>query len=275
MKPTSDRGKAAATVDPAAPLAATPAQPVAKDAPRGTIAEWTITILLLLFGTTFLVQAFVIPTGSMEDTLLIGDHLLVDKLAYSTAGSVSKYILPYENPRDGDIIVFRYPVDITQTFVKRVVGVPGDHIKIIDQQVYRNGKKLTEPYVVHKAPYPDSFRDNFPNSEPNLTLLDPGRDMLANNVVNGEVVVPPESYFAMGDNRDNSLDSRYWGFVPRENIIGKPLIIYWSYNASTESLASSSVNNLASHFLDLAEHFFTKTRWNRTFRLIHGYYNYN
>jgi signal peptidase I len=275
MKPTSDRGKAAATVDPAAPLAATPVQPVAKDPPRGTIAEWTITILLLLFGTTFLVQAFVIPTGSMEDTLLIGDHLLVDKLAYSTAGSVSKYILPYENPRDGDIIVFRYPVDISQTFVKRVVGVPGDHIKIIDQQVYRNGKKLTEPYVVHKAPYPDSFRDNFPNSEPNLTLLDPGRDMLANNVVNGEVVVPPESYFAMGDNRDNSLDSRYWGFVPRENIIGKPLIIYWSYNASTESLASSSVNNLASHFLDLAEHFFTKTRWNRTFRLIHGYYNYN
>ncbi len=99
--------------------------------------------------------------------------------------------------------------------------------------------------------------------------------MLANNVVNGEVVVPPDSYFAMGDNRDNSLDSRYWGFVPRENIIGKPLIIYWSYDASTESLASSSVNNLASHFLDLAEHFFTKTRWNRTFKLIHGYYNYN
>ena len=275
MKPTSDRGKAAATVDPTAPPAVSPEKAVEKDPHRGSIAEWTITILLLLFGTTFLVQAFVIPTGSMEDTLLIGDHLLVDKLAYSTAGSVSKYILPYENPRDGDIIVFRYPVDITQTFVKRVVGVPGDHLKIIDQQVYRNGKKLTEPYVVHKAPYPDSFRDNFPNSEPNLTLLDPGREMLANNVVNGEVVVPANSFFAMGDNRDNSLDSRYWGFVPRENIIGKPLIIYWSYNASTESLASSSVNNLASHFLDLAEHFFSKTRWDRTFRLIHGYYNYN
>jgi signal peptidase I len=275
MKPTPDRGKAAATVEPSAPASAPPSKPVVKDSPRGTIAEWTITILLLLFGTTFLVQAFVIPTGSMEDTLLIGDHLLVDKLSYSTAGSVSKYLLPYENPRDGDIIVFRYPVDITQTFVKRVVGIPGDHIKIIDQQVYRNGKKLTEPYVIHRAPYPDSFRDNFPNSEPNLTLLDPGREMLANNVVSGEVVVPPDSYFAMGDNRDNSLDSRYWGFVPRENIIGKPLIIYWSYNASTESLASSSVNNLASHFLDLAEHFFSKTRWNRTFRLIHGYYNYN
>ncbi len=269
MKPTLDRGKTAAAAEPGASAAVARPEP-----PRGTIAEWTITILLLLFGTTTLVQAFVIPTGSMEDTLLIGDHLLVDKLAYAPSGSFSKYVLPYEEPKDGDIIVFRYPVDITQTFVKRVIGVPGDHIKIIDQQVYRNGKKLTEPYVVHKSTYGDSFRDNFPNSEPNLNLLDRAKDMLAGNVVNGEVVVPPESFFAMGDNRDNSLDSRYWGFVPRGNIIGKPLIIYWSYNASTESLASSSVNNLASHFLDLAEHFFTKTRWDRTFRLIHGYYNY-
>jgi signal peptidase I len=276
MKPTSDRGKVAATADPSAPQATSPAQPAVKpDPPRGTIAEWTITILLLLFGTTTLVQAFVIPTGSMEDTLLIGDHLLVDKLAYAPKGSFSKYILPYEDPRDGDIIVFRYPVDISQTFVKRVVGVPGDHIKIIEQQVYRNGHKLSEPYVVHKSTYSDSFRDNFPNSEANFSQMDSGREMLANNVQSGEVVVPPDSFFAMGDNRDNSLDSRYWGFVPRGNIIGKPLIIYWSYNASTESLASSSVNNLASHFLDLAEHFFTKTRWDRTFRLIHGYYNYN
>jgi signal peptidase I len=276
MKTTSDRGKAALTADPSSPPVVSPAQPPVKpDRPRGTVAEWTITILLLLFGTTFLVQAFVIPTGSMEDTLLIGDHLLVDKLAYSTPGSVSKYILPYEKPRDGDIIVFRYPVDITQTFVKRVLGVPGDRIKIIDQQVYRNGTKLNEPYVVHKNPYPDSFRDNFPNSEANFTLLDRGRDMLLTNVVKGEVVVPDDSYFAMGDNRDNSLDSRYWGFVPRENIIGKPLIIYWSYNTNTESLASSHVDTLLSHFLDLAEHFFSKTRWNRTFRLIHGYYNYN
>ncbi len=278
MKQTPDRAKTAATPDPSTSPATTPAaKPAAAkpEPPRGTIAEWTITILLLLFGTTTLVQAFVIPTGSMEDTLLIGDHLLVDKLAYAPAGSFSKYILPYENPKDGDIIVFRYPVDISQTFVKRVMGSPGDHLKIIDQQVYRNGKKLVEPYVVHKNPYPDSFRDNFPNSEPNLMLMDRAREMLANNVVNGEVVVPPDSYFAMGDNRDNSLDSRYWGFVPRGNIMGKPLIIYWSYNTNTESLASSNVDSLLHHFVDLGEHFFTKTRWNRTFRLIHGYYNYN
>jgi signal peptidase I len=270
MKVTSDRPKTAAadpvaTVDPA----------IKPEQPRGTIAEWAITILLLLFGTTTLVQAFVIPTGSMEDTLLIGDHLLVDKLAYAPAGNFSKYILPYENPKHGDIIVFRYPVDISQTFVKRVIGVAGDRIKIINQQIYRNGVKQNEPYVYHKNPYPDSFRDNFPSSEPNLMLLDRAREMLANNVVNGEVVVPPNSFFAMGDNRDNSLDSRYWGFVPRENIIGKPLIIYWSYDANTESLAGSSVNTLLRHFVDLGEHFFTKTRWSRTFRLIHGYHSDN
>ena len=244
-----------------------------QDEPRGTIAEWTITILLLLFGTTTLVQAFVIPTGSMEDTLLIGDHLLVDKLAYAPPGPVSKYILPYESVQHGDIIVFRYPVDISQTFVKRVIGIPGDHLKIVNQQIYRNGVKLNEPYVYHKNPYPDTYRDNFPGSEPNVTLYEPARDMLQNHVTNGEVVIPPDRYFAMGDNRDNSLDSRYWGFVPRENIIGKPLIIYWSYNASTDSLASSSVNVMSRHFLDLAQHFFTKTRWSRTFNLIHGYHS--
>ncbi len=244
------------------------------DQPRGTIAEWAITILLLLFGTTTLVQAFVIPTGSMEDTLLIGDHLLVDKLAYAPPGRVSKYVLPYSEPKHGDIIVFRYPVDISQTFVKRVIGVPGDHIRIVNQQIYRNSNKLQEPYVYHKNPYPDSYRDNFPGAEPNLLMLmDRAKDMLANNVVNGEVVVPADSFFAMGDNRDNSLDSRYWGFVPRENIIGKPLIIYWSYDANTEALASTSVRSLTRHFIDLGEHFFTKTRWSRTFRLIHGYHS--
>jgi signal peptidase I len=271
MKITLDRKKTAVSDGAAAEATgSSKAEP-----PRGTIAEWTITILLLLFGTTTLVQAFVIPTGSMEDTLLIGDHLLVDKLAYAPSGPVSKYILPYEEPRDGDIIVFRYPIDIQQTFVKRVMGVPGDRIRIVNQQVYRNGVKLNEPYVVHKNPYPDSYRDNFPSSEPNVMLYEPAREMLQNNVVTGEVVVPQGHFFAMGDNRDNSLDSRYWGFVPRENIIGKPLIIYWSYDATTESLASSTVGALSAHFVDLAEHFFTRTRWRRTFNLIHGYYSYN
>ena len=235
---------------------------------RGAIAEWTVTILLLLFGTTTLVQAFVIPTGSMEDTLLIGDHLLVDKLTYAPSGSVSKHLLPYEDIKRGDIIVFRYPIDIKQTFVKRCMGVPGDRIRIENKQVYLNGKKLSEPYKYHKTEYFDSYRDNFP-SEPNVRVPEPAQNMLMSNVVNGEVVVPPGHYFAMGDNRDSSLDSRYWGFVPRENIIGKPLIIYWSYDAPTEQLADPSIG--IDHILDLAQNFFTKTRWRRTFKLIHGY----
>jgi signal peptidase I len=238
------------------------------DRPRSTLAEWTITILLLLFLTTTLVQAYVIPTGSMEDTLLIGDHLLVDKLAYAPPGPVSKYLLPYTEVKRGDIIVFRYPVDISQTFVKRAIGVPGDRIRIINKEVYLNGVKVDEPYTYHKTDYIDSYRDNFPG-DPNVHVEQGAYDMLTQHAMNGEVVVPPNSYFALGDNRDSSLDSRFWGFVPRENIIGKPLIVYWSYDAPTEDLNDASIS--MRHILDLGRNFFTKTRWNRSFMLIHGY----
>jgi len=248
-----------------------PSQPIETpkaEPQRGFIAEWTITIVLLLFGTTNLVQAFVIPTGSMEDTLLIGDHLLVDKLAYSPAGPVSRFVLPYTEPKRGDIIVFRYPVDIKQTFVKRCIGVPGDRIRLFNKQLILNGQPVAEPYVYHKSDLIDSYRDNFP-SEPNTFMADPAHDMLANHTVNGEVVVPPGFYFAMGDNRDSSLDSRYWGFVPRENIIGKPVIIYWSYDASTEALSKPLMS--VDHLLDVIQHFPSKTRWRRTLRLVRGY----
>ena len=246
-----------------------------KEPARNGIAEWAVTILLLLFGTTTLVQAFVIPTGSMEDTLLIGDHLLVDKLAYAPSGAISKYLLPYQEPKHGDIIVFRYPADISATFVKRVIGVPGDHLKMVRRDIYRNGAKLNEPYVFHKFEY-DEYRDNFPGPVSPFQQTIPlasqlQRKMLDENVSNGEIVVPKDCFFAMGDNRDNSLDSRYWGFVPRENIIGKPLIIYWSYKATTDDLAGSSVGSLVSHVVDLGQHFFTRTRWSRTLNLIHGF----
>jgi len=251
-----------------APAPASEKKTAVGERPRGAIAEWTITILLLLFGTTTLVQAFVLPTGSMEDTLLIGDHLLVDKLAYAPSGPISKHLLPYSDVKRGDIIVFRYPIDINQTFVKRVIGVPGDRIRLENKQVYLNGKKLVEPYKYHKTEYIDSYRDNFPG-EPNVGIFPPAQVMLEQNVVKGEVVVPPDNFFAMGDNRDSSLDSRYWGFVPRKNIIGKPLIIYWSYDAPTERLASPTIG--FDHMMDLAQNFFTKTRWSRTFKLIHPY----
>ena len=247
---------------------APPPPPARADQPRGFIAEWTVTIILLLFGTTTLVQAFVIPTGSMEDTLLIGDHLLVDKLAYAPPGPISKFVLPYEPVKRGDIIVFRYPVDIRQTFVKRCMGVPGDRIKVVNKQVYLNGKKLDEPYVYHKTEYIESYRDNFP-SDANVHISDSGQDMLEHHVVNGEVVVPPDSYFVMGDNRDSSLDSRYWGFVPRANLVGTPWIVYWSYAAPTGTLASSAIG--IDLIVDRFQGFFTKPRWRRILMPVRGY----
>jgi signal peptidase I len=252
---------------------APPQQPEIQQLPdeplqRNFIAEWTVTIILLLFGTTTLVQAFVIPTPSMEDTLLVGDHLLVDKLVYAPpGGAISSHLLPYREPKRGDIIVFRYPVDISQTFVKRCIGVPGDRIRLIDKNLILNGKAVNEPYVYHKAEFFDPYRDDFPLA--GVHIPSPASDMLRNHVVNGEVVVPPGYYFAMGDNRDLSSDSRYWGFVPRANIIGKPLVIYWSYDAPTDDLTNTSIS--PKHILDLLEHFPTKTRWKRTFRLIHSY----
>jgi signal peptidase I len=235
---------------------------------RGFVAEWTVTVILLLFGTTNLLQAFVIPTGSMEDTLLVGDHLLVDKMAYAPPDAVSKFILPYRDVRRGDIIVFRYPVDIQQTFVKRCIGVPGDRIHLLSKRLFLNGRPVDEPYVFHKSPYIDDYRDYFPRAGAS-GLPTQARDMLDRHLENGDVVVPPGYYFAMGDNRDNSLDSRYWGFVPRANIIGKPLIIYWSYDASTSELTDNGLN--VAHLLDIVLHFPAKTRWERSMRLIHGY----
>jgi signal peptidase I len=233
---------------------------------RDFVSEWSINILILLFGTTTLVQAFIVPTPSMDSTVRVGDHLLVDKLSYAPPGSISKYLLPYTEPKRGDIIVFRYPMNIQENYVKRVMGVPGDHIRVVDKVVYLNGKALDEPYAQHVFPGIEPYRDNFP-STPYGPVYDRAREMLDHHVVNGELVVPPGNYFAMGDNRDNSLDSRYWGFVPRENIIGKPLVIFWSYDAPTEDW----VDYNAGHFIDLAKNFFVKTRWERTLMLVRGY----
>lgn len=236
--------------------------------PRGFIAEWSITFVLLLFGTTTLAQAFVIPTGSMEDTLMVGDHLLVDKLAYAPHDTATAGLLPYSDIKRGDVIIFRYPIDIAQTFVKRVIGLPGDRIHLENRRVFLNGHAIDEPYVAYKNP-PDAYADNFPAGPADLRVFPSARKMLAEDVRGGELVVPQGYYFAMGDNRDNSSDSRFWGLVPRENIIGKPLMIYWSYDASTEELSNPDAT--IPHLIDILVHFPTKTRWSRTFRLIHAY----
>jgi signal peptidase I len=211
---------------------------------------------------------------TMEDTLLVGDHLLVDKLAYAPAGPIGRYLLPYQQPRHGDIIVFRYPPDINQTLVKWLIGMPGDHIRINDGVVYRNGIRLNEPYVYHKYAY-DPAQDQFPwqccRPVKEELAQQAQRAMLEQNISSGEIVVPANHYFAMGDNRDNSSDSRYWGFVPKDNVIGKPFLVYWSYRASTEDLVGGSAGSMLTHAIDLGQHFFTRTRWSRSFKVIRGF----
>ncbi len=227
--------------------------------PRGTVAEWAITLMLVFFGTSTLVQAYVIPTGSMEGSLLIGDHVLVDKVAYAKPGIFGKGLLPYREVQRGDIVVFPYPLDPSQTFVKRVVGLPGDRIHLEAGQVFRNGQRLAEPYTQHVARWPDGYRDNFPRGAP-AGLPARAREMLDRDVRGGEVVTPDGMLFVMGDNRDDSSDSRYWGFVARDRVIGKPLVVYWSFNAPTQDLVEWNVP----HLVDVGLHFLSKTRWERT-----------
>jgi signal peptidase I len=230
-----------------------------KPTPRNPVTEWAVTIAIYLFATTTLVQAYVIPTASMEGTVLVGDHMLVDRVTFAEPGSGGRHFLPYREPKRGDIVVFLYPEDIRQTYIKRVIGLPGDRIRLDKRQVIRNGARLTEPYARHIATYPDPYRDNFPVS-PEAYTTPRGRDMFEHHVRDGEVTVPPDTLFVLGDNRENSEDSRYWGFVPRSYVVGKPLLVYWSYDAPTADLQEWTLN----HVLDVAQHFFTRTRWERT-----------
>jgi len=204
----------------------------------------------------------------MEGTMLIGDHLFVDRLAYSPKGPIGNFLLPYQDVKRGDIIVFRYPLDLRQNYVKRVIGMPGDRIRIIDKVVHLNGRPLNEPYKVLIPQQVSNYLNNFPQT-PDLTIENRGLEMLQAYARDGELMVPQGQYFAMGDNRDNSADSRFWGLVPRENIIGKPTVIWWSYDAPTERLADGNIH--LDHLADIALNFLGKTRWNRTFLLLHTY----
>jgi len=230
---------------------------------RKLVQEWAVTLLMFLFVTTTLVQAYVVPTGSMEGNILVGDHMLVDKVGFENGGSNwSSYVLPHRDVKRGDIVAFRYPEDVRQTFVKRVIGLPGDRIRLENKHVVRNGQKLDEPYARFSSSGIDDYRDNFPTA-PDFSTLGGGRKMFASNVQGGEVIVPPDTLFVLGDNRDNSLDSRYWGFVPSNYLVGKPLVIYWSFDAPTSDYVEWNLR----HVEDVALHFFTKTRWDRTLKI--------
>lgn len=178
--------------------------------------------------------------------------------------------MPYRRIKHGDIIVFKYPVDPSQHFVKRVIGIPGDRIRLVNRRVYVNGVGLQEPYVHYIGRGPDTFRDDFP--QVNLPVPDLEGDWwleMKKLVEDGQLIVPEGSYFVMGDNRDDSKDSRYWGFVPRENIVGRPLLIYWSVRRADDEMPSSpTAGDKLLHFAYAATHLFQITRWDRTFRLV-------
>jgi signal peptidase I len=240
-------------------------------------AEWSMslqsligTVVIAVFVITFIVQAFQIPSESMENTLLIGDYLLVDKFCYG-GGSFWHHFLPYKNINRGDIVVFKYPVNPTQHFVKRVVGLPGDRVRLLNKEVFVNGNAVREPYVRYTSRVHDSFRDDFPR----LNMSVPGLEgdwwqEMHQLVEDGQLIVPEGHYFVMGDNRDESLDSRYWGFVPRENVIGRPLLIYWSVrDVESDMPGMPNAGDKLFHFAYAVTHLFQITRWDRTFRLVH------
>jgi signal peptidase I len=243
-------------------------RPAWTDGVSGSLQSLLGTVVIAVFVITFVVQAFQIPSPSMENTLLVGDYLLVNKLCYG-GGSPGDFLMPYRRVQRGDIVVFHYPVNPEQHFVKRVVGAPGDRVRLINKQVFVNGALVREPYAHFTRPANDLFRDSFPRLD-----VAPGETpewwvQLRKLVEDGQLIVPVGHYFVMGDNRDDSYDSRYWGFVPQENIIGRPLLIYWSVRTGESDAASpSSFGGKLAHFAYAVTHIFQITRWNRTLRLV-------
>jgi signal peptidase I len=214
---------------------------------KSTVREYfesiVITAVIALFATTFVVQAFKIPTGSMESNLLIGDHLLVNKFVYGLHEGFLGKIFPYKELKRGDVIVFKFPQNPDVAYVKRLIGLPGDHLEMIGRTLYINDKPLTEKYTQYIDA--GSAYEHF-----------------------GPYDIPEGQYFAMGDNRDNSQDSRYWGTVPRDHIIGKALVIYWSFETPRDEYLQTSIKDRISQFTDVLLNFLTKTRWSRSLKVI-------
>ena len=231
-------------------------------------------IVIAIFIITFCAQPFRIPSESMESTLLVGDFLLVNKQAGAPNADGSASLLPSTTVHRGDIIVFHDPVDSTLHLVKRVIGLPGDHLRLHSGQVFINGHALTEPYAVYRPSPPDNFRDNFPR----LQSADPEIDShwwirMRSLIDNGELIIPTGNYFVMGDNRNDSEDSRYWGFVPREAIVGKPLVIYFSLQQhDTDDSATLTQEALAEnqrrHHPSKIDSLVDFARWGRTFQVV-------
>ena len=239
------------------------------------LASLMQTVVVALFVLTFIVQPLLIPSESMERTLLVGDFLLFNKQTYATPGPISRWLLPYRNPARGDIVVFRHPDP--PMLIKRVVGVPGDRLRIADGQVFINGVALREPYAAFEPAPSDPGRDNFPGEEA-PRLIDPEwRRQMWSLTSDGELTVPPGEYFVMGDNRNHSRDSRYWGFVPRDAFVGRPLVIYFSLDRPSpsdvepvpEETAQPPADDKLGHERELAAKVAAFARWRRIFHVVH------
>jgi signal peptidase I len=245
--------------------------------PRESTVEFLASLAAVLvtglFIITFIVQAFEIPSSSMENTLLIGDHVFVNREQFSPPSRWVGPLIPYRSIHDQDIVVFLSPAEPGLYVVKRIIGSPGDRIHLRDGVVYRNGQKLNEPYVIHQddGNRYDSYRDNFPAVPPSESNVAPTPEwqLTVKQYIQGDdLVVPPDRYFAMGDNRDVSYDSRYWGFIPRENVIGRPMFIYWSFETPADQYLQRGFGQRIGFLAHVVIHFFDDTRWRRTFRIV-------
>jgi signal peptidase I len=247
-----------------------PVEHQARSATTDLFESLLVTILLVLFGTTFVVQAFKIPSESMEPTLLVGDHLLVNKFIFEGNGAWYEKLLPYRTIRRGDVVVFKFPYDDHVDYVKRVIGLPGDHIRMSGRKVYVNGMLMSERYAIYDPSLYDPL-DDFPPQDDRVLSAQLRPEWAAEMmkyVERGELVVPPDHYFVMGDNRDSSSDSRYWGFVDRRAIIGSPALIYWSVDASASDYNDRSLAGTIRGIGQVVAHISTKTRWHRMLRLV-------
>ncbi len=258
----------------------TPSQPDVEETPFEALASICSVLVVGLFILTFLAQNFVIPSGSMENTLLVGDHLLVDRITLAPPASWMP-LVRYREPRRGDIIVFIKPVPDPDAqgrpqylfLVKRLIAIPGDHVHLHEGIVYINGVAQAQPKnsrEMSSNPGEGIYLDEFPSIAP---ALDPSATEewaveAPKHIVDGDLVVPAGKYFMMGDNRHNSLDSRYWGFVPRANIVGRPLFNYWSFKTSEDQYEQTGIGNTVAWMAHVALHFFTDTRWARTFHVV-------
>ncbi len=258
-----------------------PAKAEETETPFEAVAGICSVLVVGLFILTFLAQNFVIPSGSMEYTLLVGDHLIVDRIALAPAAHWMP-LVHYREPRRNDVVVFYKPVTdpdpVTGVptyliLVKRLIGVPGDHIRLHNGIVSINGVAQSQPFAQpttpdNYQPFLDEFPSMPPDPEPGNLIPESWAVDFPNHVVDGELVVPPGMYFMMGDNRHDSADSRFWGFVPQENIMGRPVLNYWSFNATEPQLSQTGFANQVAWLGHVMTHFISDTRWSRTFHVI-------